>query len=214
MHGIFYDIKVLRVKYRFRAHAQIIRLQFSGIKAFHQPRDHPAHRDGIEAEHIGMMIQLFSSPLVKNAAQRTHGLVGLIILLVFVAQLLADGRAGFTAGSLLFGFDGLLIELFQVVVQDKLLLHLHAEFFAPVHRLIIKCQQFAAHGGIVYPESAAGIEVRIKTVFGGNFEVFGRQFLCVAIFEPFIGHLTVAEVFIDMGPPVNYRRDAVFLKQC
>ena len=91
------------------------------VQALHEPGEHAADRDRVEAVHVGVVVQPLGGPLVEDAAQRAHGLVGLVVLLELVAHLLADRRARLAAGVLLLGGDGLLVELPEVVVDDELL---------------------------------------------------------------------------------------------
>jgi hypothetical protein len=74
--------------------------------------------NSVKAHCVAVVDQPFRRTLVEYSAQRTHCLVGLIILIVYSIHLFADGNAGLAAGCLLPCSYGLFVELPEIMVDD------------------------------------------------------------------------------------------------
>ena len=96
-----------------------------------------------------MMVELFGGPLIKDTAQRPHGLVGFVVFFIFAVHFLANRRARLAASALLLGLYGLFVELFEVMIQDKTFVKIFARLMAPVDSAVVKRQNIAIHGGVI-----------------------------------------------------------------
>ena len=87
-----------------------------------------------------MPVESFGSPLIKHAYQWPHRLIRFVVLLVFIPQLLADGGTRFSASRLLFRLDRLLVELFQVMIDDELVVYLLPFLFRIIDAAIVEVE--------------------------------------------------------------------------
>ncbi len=193
-------------------HPQLARGEQPLGKTLHQPGQDAAHRDGVEAVRVGVMVQALGAALVEDAAERSHGLVGLVVLLELVPHFLAHGGAGLAAGMLLLGLNGLLIELAEVVIEDEFLVDLFPLGLLEVDGGVVERQEASADGGVVDAEGAAGVELRVVAVLDGGLEILGAQLLLVLVLEPLVGDAAVPEVLVGEGPAVDHGGDPVLLQ--
>ncbi len=146
------------------------------------------------------MAELFRGALIEDPAQGTHGLIGLVVLLVVILHLLAHRGAWLAAGVLPAGHDCLFVELREVVIPDKPLVQLQTAVLRLQEGLVIEGNEAALHPGVVHPEGPSRIELRVVAVLGGCLHVLGKQPLLVLGLEPLVCHLPVTEVLIHVGP--------------
>src|SRR5574341_279746 len=191
---------------------KVIGVTQSARQALHHPGQNPADRDGVEAVHVGVVIQSLCGPLVEDAAEGAHGLVRFVVLLELVPCLLAHRRAGLPAGMLLLGLDGFLVELLQVVVQDELLVDRQTLCLVQVDAGVVEGDDPPAQRGGVHAEGAPRVELGIISVFDGGLDIFGPELLVVLLLEPFVGHLAIAEVLVNESPAEDDGGDAMLLQ--
>jgi hypothetical protein len=89
------------------------------VEALHQPSQLATDLDAVEAERVGPVVERLSRPLVEDATQRAHGLVGLVVLLELAVELLAHRGAGLATLGLLLRGNRLLVELLEVVTLHQ-----------------------------------------------------------------------------------------------
>ena len=191
------------------AHPEVFPGQQSFGQRLHHPRHHAARGDRVEPIGVGVPDQPLRGALVEDPAQRAEGLVGLVVLLVLLPHLLADGRAGLAARALVARHDGLLVELPQVVVRDEPFVQGDPLLLVEVDRAVVEGHHPALDRREVDAEGAAGVERRVEPVLGRRLEVLREELLPVLRLEPLVGDLPVAEILVDEGAAVDDRSDAV-----
>jgi len=193
-------------------HPELLPGKESPIQAIHQPGDDAPEADRVETGSVAVVVEPLGRALIEDPAERPQGLIGFVVLLEFPIHLLADRRAGFPAGGLLFGPDRFLVELLQVVIQDEPLVEPDPLLLGPADRPVVEGHDAAAHCRIIDAEGSPGIEFRIETVLGRSFEILHGELLTVFLYEPRIGHLAVSEILVEICPAVNDRGNPVLLK--
>ena len=212
VHRVGHRVEPLDAPPRQPAHPEVLLRELAGVEALLEPGEHAAHADAVEAGRVSPAVQLLGRPLVEDPAQRAHRLVGLVVLLVLVAHLLADGCARLAARRLLLLLDGLLVELLEVVIHHELLVELEPRVLGLEDGAVVEGEETAPKRGIVHSEGAARREFRVEAVLRCALEVLGRQALLVLCLEPLVGHFAVAEVLVDEGAAEDDGGDAVVLK--
>ena len=213
VHGIPHHVEGVHLPTGQPVHAQFPGRQQAIVQTVHEPGQNPADGDGVEAQAVGMVVEFFCGPLVEDAAQGSHGLVRFVVFLEGAVHFLADGGAGFAAGVLLFGLDGLFVELLEVMIPDEPFVQVPPFFPTPVDGAVVEGQDIAVHGGVIDAEGSARVELRVVPVFGGGLQVLGRHPQVEFVLEPLVGHGAVTEILIDVGSAVDDSQKAVFLKQ-
>ena len=111
------------------------------------------------------MINLLGNTLVEDSTKRPHGLVRFIILLKLTVHLLAYSRTGFPASLLLLGIYCLLVKLFKVVIDNKILMNCQSLLLRHKNGSIVKGNDTFLNCCIVNPKSTPGMEIWVKSIF-------------------------------------------------
>jgi len=83
--------------------------------------------------------------------------------------------------------------------------------FCHKNAFIIEGKHAAGQGRKIHTKGSAGLEIRIKAVFGCGLQILCRELFLIFIDKPLVGNFSVPKILSNECSTINDCRNAVFL---